>query len=174
MANVAFGKLKLNKDTSIVSFPWEGNTIEVKRYLPVEEKLKIIGNIVGESLDANNFCNPCRLEVFYIIETILAYTNITITDKQKEDNGKLYDLFVSSGFKSEVFNRISDEEKSYIWEGCQSILRSIYDYKNSAMGIMNAITTDYKDLDLNAEEIQGKLADPENLQLLKGVLTKLG
>ena len=52
--------------------------------------------------------------------------------------------------------------------------QSIYDYKNSALGIIDSINLDAKQLDADATTIQEKLADPENLKLVKGVLTKLG
>jgi hypothetical protein len=42
------------------------------------------------------------------------------------------------------------------------------------MGILDIISTDYKNLDLDATEIQKKLADPDNLGLVKDILSKLG
>ena len=42
------------------------------------------------------------------------------------------------------------------------------------MGIMEQISADYSNLSLDATAIQQKLADPQNLELLKGVMTKLG
>ena len=42
------------------------------------------------------------------------------------------------------------------------------------MGILDTISTDYSNLNLDASEIQKKLSDPNNLTLLKDVLTKLG
>ena len=38
---------------------------------------------------------------------------------------------------------------------------------------LEAATTDYKNLDLEASDIQKKIADPDNLTLLKDVITKL-
>ena len=51
---------------------------------------------------------------------------------------------------------------------------NLYQYHNSALGIMQAISTDYSNLNLEASEIQEKLADQNNLTLLKDVITKLG
>jgi hypothetical protein len=42
------------------------------------------------------------------------------------------------------------------------------------LGILDAISTDYSNLSLDASEIQNTIADPDNLALLKDVLTKLG
>ena len=51
---------------------------------------------------------------------------------------------------------------------------AIYTYPNSALGILDSIGRDYSNLNLDATEIQKKLADPENLTLLKNVVEKLG
>jgi hypothetical protein len=42
------------------------------------------------------------------------------------------------------------------------------------MGILEMITSDYSELNLNAQNIQRALGDPDNLTLLKDVMTKLG
>ncbi len=51
---------------------------------------------------------------------------------------------------------------------------SIYKYQNSIMGILDTVTTDYKDLNFDVSELQKNISNPENLTLLKDVVTKLG
>ena len=51
---------------------------------------------------------------------------------------------------------------------------SIYAYQNSTVGIMDTISQDYSQLNLDANEIQKKLADPNNLELLKQIAPLLG
>ena len=51
---------------------------------------------------------------------------------------------------------------------------NIYKYKNSVMGILDTLKTDYDNLNFDATEIQKKIGDPENMALLKDILTKLG
>ena len=53
-------------------------------------------------------------------------------------------------------------------------IKAIYEYDHSAYGILDNIKNNYNNLDLDASEIQKKLADPENMDLLKSVLAKLG
>jgi hypothetical protein len=53
-------------------------------------------------------------------------------------------------------------------------IENIYKYRNSAMGIMETIATDYSSLELDAKNISSTLANPENLILLRDVLTKMG
>jgi hypothetical protein len=42
------------------------------------------------------------------------------------------------------------------------------------MGILDTVSEDYKNLEFDASKIQEHLADPENLTLLKSIMTKLG
>ena len=103
-----------------------------------------------------------------------AYTNINFTDKQKEDPTKLYDMLISSGLVCEVINAIPEAEYHEVICGVEDSINAIYTYRNSVLGIMDTISADYSNLNLDATEIQKKLADPDNLSLVRDVLTKLG
>ena len=174
MAKVSFTKLglKLNQDVYTVNF--NGQDIEVKLYLPVNEKLKLISNVINLSADENNFANPVKVNLFTTLEIIFAYTNINFTDKQKEDPAKLFDILTSTGFVNEILDAIPDEELNELIDGVWESIDAVYTYRNSVMGILDIISTDYSNLNLDATEIQKKLADPNNLDLVRDVLTKLG
>lgn len=176
MAKLAYSKLGLNKminkDPRTIDF--NGQDIEISQYLPVEKKLELITDIINKSLDDNNYYNPCRIEIFKTVEIILAYTNLSITEKQKEDIFKLYDSFVASGFAKLVLENIPVEDYNFIYNSVIKTIKNIYNYRNSALGILESISADYSALDLNASEIQQKLNDPNNMNLLRAVLSKLG
>ena len=174
MAKVTFTKLVLARNNDIKTFEWKDQKIEVKQYLPVAEKLDLISRILNLSGDDHVFYNPCKVEIFELIEIILTYTNINVTDKQSEDILKLYDLFISSGFADAVKNAIPEEELNYIDDSVWATIKEIYRYRDSAMGVMNQIVQDYKDTDLDARKITEQLSNNENLSLIKDVVTKLG
>ena len=175
MAKVSFTKLGLTKNSDVSIVEWNGQQIEVKDYLPMSEKLELVSTIINNSIDDNGYYNPMRVYINTIIEVILTYTNISVTEKQKEDIVKLYDLFVSSGLSSKIIGEtINPYEYQQIQKWIYETINSIYNYKNSVMGILDTISTDYSDLKLDAETIHEKIADPEQLGLLKDVLTKLG
>ena len=174
MAKIAFTKLGLIKNDKKEFLKWGDQTIEVKQYLPFGEKIKVIENIVNKSIDDNNFSNPCRFELHQYLEVFFAYTNINFTEKQKEDEYKLYDLLVGSGLMNQVIELIPEEEINFIFRCAYHLVERIYEYGNSAKGIMEAITKDYSNLDLDAEELQKKIGDPENLAFLREVMDKLG
>ena len=175
MAKIGLTKLGLKKNTNLIQLKWNDQIIEIKEYLPIQEKLDLISKIVNQSLDENNFANPARVQIFMTLEIFYSYTNINFTDKQKEDFLGLYDLLVSSGLYKEVFNKLYEvEEFQIINDTCHAVIDEIYKYKNSALGIMQAIVTDYSNLNLDATAIQEKLANKENVEFLKNVVDKLG
>lgn len=174
MAKLAFTKLGLKTNTDIETFEFNEQTIEVKQYLPVNDKLTLISEVINNSADENNFANPVKVEVYATVAIIEAYTNITFTDKQKEDITKLYDKLVSGELYQTILHLIPVEEINSLFDALRSSIDAVYNYRNSVMGILENISTDYSNLDLDASAIQAKLADPNNMALLKGILTKLG
>lgn len=169
-----FNKLGLKLNTEVTKVTFKDQEIEIKQYLPVEEKLKLISNVINLSADENNFANPIKLKVFLDLEILYAYTNISFTDKQKEDPVKLYDILQSSDFFRVIFLEIPDAELNSLVKDTQDAVAAVYAYKNSAFGIMENIVADYKDVKLDAEEIQKTLESPTELTLVKEIVNKLG
>ena len=178
MAKVSFAKLGLKVNNDVKTFEWlsgdEVTTVEVKQYLPIEEKLAVISNIINNSIDDNDFYNPVRLEIFTTLEILYAYTNFNITPKMKEDPFKLYDVVLSSGLYDKILEVMPTEEFDRIDVSAHATIRNMYNYKNSAAGILNAISNDYSNLNLDAMALRDKMADPNTLTLLKDVVERLG
>jgi hypothetical protein len=178
MAKVSFAKLGLKVNNEVKTFEWlsgdEVTTVEVKQYLPIEEKLAVISNIVNDTIDENGFYNPVRLEIFTTLEILYAYTNFNITPKMKEDPFKLYDVVLSTGLYDKILEVMPTEEFDRIDVSAHATIRNIYNYKNSALGVIGSITASYSDLELDANNLIGNIKDPESLTLLKDVMTRLG
>ena len=174
MAKLSLNKLGLKLNQNVQTFEFNGYEIEVKQYLPINDKLKLIGDVIGASMDDNNFANPVKIDVFTALYVIEAYTNITLTEKQKSEPEKVYDILQSNGVLDNIIEAIPEDEYNTIVLGIHRSVKSYFKYKNSIMGILDTISTDYSNLNLEATEIQQKLADPQNLELLRNILTKLG
>ena len=170
---VGLTKLGLKKNTNLINLEWNNQVIEIKEYLPIQEKLDLIGRIVNLSLDDNNFVNPARLQIFTTLEVMYTYTNINFTDKQKEDFLNLYDLLFSSGLWAAVKQALGNE-LVLIEDTTIAVINELYKFKDSALGILQAITEDYEKLDLDADKLKEKIADKENVGFLKDVMDKLG
>lgn len=175
MAKVSFAKLGLVKNQDVKNITWGDYIIEVKQYLPVNDKLTLITNVINAAHDSeNNYSNPVKVDLYTALEILYAYTNINFTDKQKEDTAKLYDLVKGSGLLDTMVAAIPEKEYGEVISGIWRSIEAIYSYQNSVLGILESISQDYSNLNLDATEIRQKLADPQNMELLKNVLTKLG
>lgn len=174
MAKLTFTKLALKKQDDIKTIKYNENNIEIKQYLPVNEKLDLIARVIMGAHDENNFPNPIKIEVITAIEVIMTYTNISFTDKQKEDIAKLYDLFSENRLLDMIIEQIPKDEYDFLISGINKTTTAIYAYQNSVLGILDSVSKDYSNLDLDVEKLQEKISNPENLTLLKDVITKLG
>lgn len=179
MAKVPFSKLQAKVDGGITKNSYHNLTgedvyYEVKYYLPFAEKVDLVSRVINQSVDNNGFYNPMRVKLYLVLEVTYAYTNLSFTEKMREDPFKLYDILISTNIFTDIINAISEKDWEEIQQNTWTTIDNIYKYKNSAIGIMDAIVNDYGSLNLNASEIQEKLSDPNNLELLKTILTKLG
>lgn len=176
MAKVSFSKLGLSKNTEVKNFEYNGQNIEVKQYLPINDKAIIVATILNYTLNngENRFPNPLQIEVFTLLSIIEKYTNISFTEKQKEDPAKLYDLITNSKLWDKIFEYFNIDEYNTILKYIHDSIEAYYNYHNSIFGILESIGKDYNALNLDATEIQKKLADSENVAFLKEVLEKLG
>ena len=173
MAKIPFSKLGVKVETDAAHLPWGDYSIEVNKYLPMGEKTEMISKIINQSSDNNGYYNPLKVKVYLTLEVLYRYTNLSFTDKQKENELKLYDMVISSGLFDKVIALIPEAE----WQELQNVtwdtISNIYEYKNSAMGILETINSDYKNLSLDVENIQNAVSDAD-MEFLKNVLDKMG
>ena len=167
---------KLNKIKSLdpIDIKIGEETISVVQYLPLEKKLAIMQNIIEQA--GNNeegFYNIVKLTVFYTIEMLRAYTNISFTEKQLEEPQKLYDIIVLNNIWETVKDSIPEKERDYIWDNTCALAREITEYNHSALGILNLLSNDYDNLSLDTTDMANKLSNVDNLKMLREILTKL-
>lgn len=174
MAKVSFNKLDLEKNQEVIILKHNGIEFEVKQYLPIEEKLELISKVISNSADKNNFYNAPKGHVFTVLGFVEYYTNINFTEKQLENPQKLYDLIVGNGLDVLILNAIPVKEVMFIENNIEKAAKGFYNYKNSVLGILETINQDYSNLKFDAAELQKNIADPNNLELLRSILAKLG
>lgn len=176
MARFPYTKLnaKINQEVKIIAVEGVDTPIEVRQYLPIDEKLALIGRVIELAHDENNFSNPLKVQVYFTLEVIEAYTNIAFTEKQKENPPKLYDALMSSGWVDKILDAIPEDEFGVLLTGVDDTIEAYYKYRNSALGILETVSTDYSNLDLDITALQQKLANGENIELVKDIIGKLG
>lgn len=175
MAKLSFTKLNKIKSLPIVEILVDDQKVLVEQYLPLEEKVNLITSVIEQSGNGEEgFFNIVKLEAYFIIEMIRAYTNISFTEKQLEDTTKLYDAIRLNDVWAAVADAIPQSERDYIWNNILALAREITTYNNSVLGVLKAISNDRDALNFDVTEIMNKLNDPEALTLLKSMVEKTG
>ena len=174
MAKPTFTKLKLTLQEPIKKFNWGEQEIEVKQYISIQDKLNMISEVLNAASDQNRFYNPGKVNMFFTLKTIDYYTNLSITEKQRENPIKLYDDFMSSGFYGEVFKNIPEDEIGFVYNTMMDSIEQIYKYQNSAYGILDAMNSDYNNLNLDIQKIMDEIQNRDGVEFLNDVMTKLG
>lgn len=170
-----FNDLKVELPLKIKFIKINNTDIEVKQYLPVNEKLNLITRVL-EQVAQNDypFANPVQMDVYTVLEVIYAYTNIDFTEEEKDNPAELYDELENQNIINIIISAIPAVEYKFLIDGIEETVKAYYAYRNSVKGIIADTVTDYSDLELDAENIRKELADPDNMTLLKNVLEKLG
>lgn len=149
--------------------------ILIKTWLPTHDLLQLISRIVNRSVDEHDYCNPCRVKIVSEVEMVLACSNVEVPDYENADVCEIYDYLYANEIIDAV--TVATKETGLWWmvmDSVNEVVDSVYKYSNSARGIIRGITSDLEDVQFDAEAIQEKLGNPENLALLKDILTKLG
>ena len=174
MAKISWNKLKLSPKEVNKTFTFNNQEIEVKQYISIQDKLNMISEVLNAAADENKFYNSGKLQMFFALKVLDYYTNISFTEKQKENPIKIYDDSISSGFYGELFKNIPEDEIGFVYNTMMETVEQIYKYQNSAYGILDAMNSDYSNLNLDIDTLTNKLQNKENVEFLNEVITKLG
>ncbi len=139
MAKISFNKLGLKKPLEITTIDIGGTQVEVKKYLPIEEKMSLIEIVVQDAMEYG-FINPLRLEKAFNLYFIYKYTNIAFSDTNKKDEDALYDMLEFNGIIDAVV-QASIEDYTYLFEKCEEYVDKYEQYQNSFYGMANKIIT---------------------------------
>ena len=118
------------------SFDFDGDTVTVKQYLPMEEKNDLI-QIALQQSEENGAYNDIKLDAYFHVYLALFYTDIEFSDEDKRDVFGTYDKLVSSGLLDQIIVNIPEEEFSYIFENINLQKETNLKYKNSFACIVN-------------------------------------
>lgn len=136
MSKVTYSSLKLK--TNVETNKIEGTEIEVLKYLPIEEKYSLI-NITLQSAKEGVLYNPVKLDAYFHIYLVMMYSNISFTDKQKEEPLKLYDVLKSNGLLDKIILAIDEEEYNDLIKYLNQQEEDTYHYKNTVSGTISEI-----------------------------------
>lgn len=171
--SIAIQDLKLQINDKIKTFDFNGQIIEVKQYLPIEDKLSLITEVINNSQQEGiNYINWPQVYMFITLGIIEYYTNI---DLNGEDSFEAYDALMGiDNLVDKVYSHIPQAEIEDIRESVKEMIVEIKHYSTSALGVLDIISQDYSNTKFNVEELAAKLQNREAVRFLEEVMTKLG
>lgn len=147
-------KLKIQDAYQEVQFSNDnGQTIafSVIDYLPIQDKLDLVNIAIAKSRDGYNNINRYLAKELMNLYIVIMYTNISFTEKQKENEYKLYDILKSNQVIETVIKAMPQQEYLEL----QTLLEMlIEDEKNMNKSIAGAINNLLENLPKSAEAAQ--------------------
>lgn len=143
MAKIAYTRIKsaCKIDTSVNIFDFEGNTVEVLKYLPVEDKVDLV-QVALQEAEEDGVYNDIKLDVFFNLNIVYLYSNISFTDNQKSDPYKLYDQLQCAGIIDQVIANMDQDEYSQLLEYLEKTKENRLVYGNSAAAVLRSFIQD--------------------------------
>ena len=159
---ISYANMKLKVDNSTYQFKWNDYTIDILNYLPIENKYDLIMITLQKSLE-NGYYNPIKLDEYFHLHLIYMYTNISFTEKQKEDSDKLYNCLKSNGLLDAFINAFNENEYNELYSLLNDTKEAILRQKLSVSGLLESVISD---LPAQAEAMQNIIDNfnPEKYQ----------
>ena len=162
MSKITYASLKLKTKEDIKTFDFNGVTIEVKQYLPIDEKYDLI-SIALQKAKEDTIYNELKLDMYFNLYLVYLYTNLTFTDKQKEDEAKLYDALQSNGFIDKMMEVFNDDEYNDLINYIETQKELEMTYNTTAAGIIYNLVKELPNQAENLKEILDSF-DPQRYQ----------
>lgn len=174
MAKVSFTSLTPIKKVEDKIIKIEDKDIIVKQYLPVAEKAELIDYVIQSAFDQNGLLSPLRYELYFTIGLLRWYTNINFTETMLQNVEKIYDSIVYNKLDQVIKTAIPETELQQIEKMLLWAIEIVQAYSGSFAGQLRAAKMDYDDTSFDLEKIASTLQDPQQLGLVKELMTKMG
>lgn len=174
MARVGFTKITPIKTIEDKTIELNGETINIKQYLPMEKKSEMIGKIIGDVLDTTGLSSPLREIIYRSIYVIAYYTNINLTENMINEASKTYDLLVLNHIIDKVIEEIPEVEYQFICNSVHTIIEMLVTYRTSAAGLMEYMAQNQNQEMKDVDSINDTLNALSENKMLKEVLEKMG
>ena len=144
----SYANMKLKVNTEVKTFDFFGQKIEVLQYLPARDKYDLLMITLQKSLEKSIY-NEFKLNLYFELNLVYMYTNISFTEKQREDEFKLYDTLKSNGFYEKFFQNMNEDEYNELFSQLNEMKEENSKYRRSAGAIVSQFIDD---LPANAEK----------------------
>ena len=132
---VSYANMKLKTNTSVNTFDFCEQKIEVLKYLPAQDKYDLLMITLQKSLEGNVY-NAFKLNLYFELNLVYMYTNISFTDKQREDEFKLYDTLKSNGFFELFYSAMEVSEYEDLFKQMTDMVETFEKDRGTVAGIL--------------------------------------
>ncbi len=140
--------LNLHTDNDMYYIEVQGKKINIKKYLPINDKKDLVEITLQKAEQADGTYNEILIDVYFNLYLVYLYTDIVFTDEDREDEMKLYDELESSGILERILDKIPEEEYNVLMDYLKAMRKEISSYKHSAAAMVQKLIVD---LPKNAE-----------------------
>lgn len=148
---ISYANMKLKPINTTHDLLFNDNiTIKILNYLPIEDKYDLIMVTLQKSFE-NGYYNPLKMDMYFHLNLIYLYTDINFTEKQREDENKIYDTLKSNGILDAFLKDFDENEYNELLTLLEETKNEIMHYKCSTSALLQSIITD---LPKQAEAVQ--------------------
>ena len=162
---VSYANMKLKMNTDVNTFDFCGQKVEVLKYLPAQDKYDLLMITLQKSLE-NGIYNDFKLNFYFELNLVYMYTNISFTEKQREDEFKIYNNLKSNGFFELFYQALDENEYNELFTQLNTIRKEKTKENRSITSIINKFIND---LPSNAEAA-AKIVENFNPEQFKNVM----
>ena len=162
---ISYANMKLKLNTDVNTFDFKGQKVEVLKYLPAEDKYDLLMITLQKSLE-NGIYNDFKLNFYFELNLVYMYTNISFTEKQREDEFKIYNNLKSNGFFELFYQALDENEYNELFTQLNTIRKEKTKENRSVTSIINKFIND---LPSNAEAA-AKIVENFNPEQFKNVM----
>lgn len=174
MAKIKVGELReLGKQTEdIIEVSYGEVNLEIKRYLPILDKVGLISSIVEGCIDRENGLFIVRHEIkdmAYKIAIVEKYTNLTLP----KDDIEAFDLINKSGIINTVMDTIPESELQILSKLLQDRINEERERYNQGNNIENIIKDGVNSIMFTIEDFIGGSSAKDLIKDVKGALNDI-
>lgn len=152
--------------------------LQVKKYIPYEEMLDMIQWCIDYIINDRPFISAPLKKIIKDLAVLNFFTNIDVSFLTEyhdmKDIYEEYDLVYRHNVIDQIIPKIDEGQMKFFNETLDATLESIMAYRNSAVGIVDALSQNAQQDTNNMETAMNMINDPDQMEKLGKLLKFAG
>lgn len=144
---------------------FDGVSVAMRRVAPYVDIMETIQWAVNQIVDDRPFASAPLQKMITDLAILRVYTNLELEDfKSSDELYHIYDILTSAEVISGVADYVDSDQASFIRSGISNTVKNIISYRNSATGIIAAMTEQSEMQNSELQKMFSMLQDPSQFQ----------